>query len=357
MTVPKPVVAQLRVHDTGYPRNARIREHLEATGFAVRVSLRRVDGPKALRLIADAVTMWRDTRSADAAVLSEFSLPFVPLARLVTRLRGIPLIVDGFVRKYETAIEDWGYASARSPRARLLRTVDALSVRWADLYLIDTEVRAEALRDRHGTATPVLGLPVGAPAWIRPRPPREPDGTLRMLYFGGNIPLHGLPFALEALEATDPRITLELVSYGPREPVRAVIERAGIADRCLFHDTMSHRELLEHIYEADVVLGIFGDSAKARSVVANKVWQGLAAGRIVVTRRTPAVEELVPVAGDMLQLVDDRAGLTAAYERLRAAPPRADPAVADRLESFVAQRFSALTDWLSAALATPRTRR
>lgn len=357
MKLVKPTVVQLRVHDTGYPRNVRVREHLEASGFRVRVSARRDGGPKALRLVADAVTIWRATRGADAAILSEFSLPFVPVARLATRLRGIPLIVDGFVRKYETAIEDWGYASERSLRARLLRMVDALSVRWADLYLIDTEVRAESIRAAHGTTTPVLGLPVGAPVWIRPRPPREPDGALRILYFGGNIPLHGLPFALEALEGTDPRITLDLVSYGPREPVREVIERAGIADRCVFHDTMSHRELLERIFDADVVLGIFGDSTKARTVVANKVWQGLAAGRIVVTRRTPAVEELVPIAGDTLVLADDRAELTAAYERLRAAPPRADPAIADRLESFVTQRFCALTEWLEETLSTRRTPR
>jgi glycosyltransferase involved in cell wall biosynthesis len=347
----RPLVVQLRVEDPGYPRNSRIREYLDGAGFTVRVSRRRSSGPKPLRMMADVVSIWRDTAGADAAILSEFALPFVPAARLVTRLRGIPLVVDGFVGKYETAIEDWGLASPRSLRAAWCRLVDALSVRFADLFLIDTEVRAEEVRSRRGARAPVLGLPVGAPAWIRSRPPRVGDGTLRVLYFGGNIPLHGLPTALEALSRTDPRVTLDLVFYGPREQVDAVIARLGIADRCTFHDQVDHRELIRMVHAADAVLGIFGDSPKARGVVANKVWQGLAAGRPVVTRRAAATEQLSPIAGRMLTLVDGEQELAAALDALRAAPLPDDPTITERLESFVAERFDDFGAWLRARSA------
>ncbi|MDN4614534.1 glycosyltransferase [Leifsonia sp. F6_8S_P_1B] len=344
----KPVAVQLRVHDIGYPRNARLREHLRLLGMEVRVSPRAQRGPKPLRLLADLFAMLRDTRGARVAVLSEFSLPSAPAARVIARLRGIPLIVDGFVGKHETAIEDWGYASPRSLRALLLRLVDRASVRAADLYLIDTEARAEALREHHGRRTPVIGLPVGAPRWIAPHPPRAADGTLRVLYSGGNIPLHGLPLALEAVAAADPRVRLDLVLSGPREVVQARIDALGIGDRCTIHPPVSHRELVERMEDADVVLGIFGDSPKARGVVANKVWQGLAAGRPVVTLRTPATEELLPHAGGLLTLVDDAAGLTRALDDLRARGRFPEDAqVAERLEEFVRERYRALDDWLA----------
>jgi glycosyltransferase involved in cell wall biosynthesis len=45
--------------------------------------------------------------------------------------------------------------------------------------------------------------------------------------------------------------------------------------------------------EAQVCLGIFGDTPKARRVVPNKVYQCLAAGAAVVTGRSPASEELL----------------------------------------------------------------
>jgi glycosyltransferase involved in cell wall biosynthesis len=344
----KPVAVQLRVHDIGYPRNARLREHLRGQGMEVRVSTRAHRGPKPVRLLVDFATMVRDTRGARVAVLSEFSLPSAPAARLIARLRGIPLIVDGFVGKHETAIEDWGYASRRSLRALLLRLVDRASVRAADLYLIDTEARADALRGRYGRRTPVIALPVGAPRWIAPHPPRPADGTLRVLYSGGNIPLHGLPLALEAVAAADPRVRLDLVLSGPHATVQARIDALGMGERCRIHPPVSHRELVERMHEADVVLGIFGDSPKARGVVANKVWQGLAAGRPVVTLRTPATEELLPHAGPLLTLVDDAAGLTRTLDDLRGREAfPADAQVAERLEAFVRERYRALDGWLA----------
>ena len=92
----------------------------------------------------------------------------------------------------------------------------------------------------------------------------------------------------------------------------------------------------------DVCLGIFGDGAKARRVVPNKVFQGMAAGCAIVTSDTPPQRRLlgdsavlVPagdadaLAGALLALAEDRAQLQAAlrttYERAVADSSRPRP--------------------------------
>src|SRR5690606_7752009 len=58
-------------------------------------------------------------------------------------------------------------------------------------------------------------------------------------------------------------------------------------------DWIDYTDLRREIAAADVCLGIFGTSDKAASVIPNKVFQVLAAGRPLITRDSPAIRELV----------------------------------------------------------------
>jgi glycosyltransferase involved in cell wall biosynthesis len=58
-------------------------------------------------------------------------------------------------------------------------------------------------------------------------------------------------------------------------------------------DWVDYASLRREIASADVCLGIFGISDKAASVIPNKVFQVIAAGRPLITRDSPAIRELV----------------------------------------------------------------
>ncbi|WP_327432510.1 hypothetical protein [Streptomyces sp. NBC_01236] len=57
---------------------------------------------------------------------------------------------------------------------------------------------------------------------------------------------------------------------------------------------------MSHIHASDVVPGVTGPSPKAASVIANKVWQGLAFGRFVITREGPALAEIAQIVEQAL---------------------------------------------------------
>ncbi|MFE4467530.1 glycosyltransferase [Leifsonia sp. NPDC056824] len=345
-------VAYCRVWDENYPRNARVRAHLTGLGDVEVDLTRRGDNrSRPRRLLQDVWRAFTRVNRRDVYILSEFSNGFAPLYWLVARLNRGAFVVDAFVGKYETEVEDWGRARPRSLKARLLRFADTIAYRLADLVLIDTDVRAAAIEEAH-PGVRAMALPVGAPTWAVPAASPEPSGTLRLLYYGNYAPLHGLPVVLEALgrAVEDTPIRLTLVGDGALRPsIEKEARLLGVEALCDFRGPVPESELGDLIAGHDVVLGVFGTSRKAQTVLANKVWQGLACGKPVITQASPAIAEIVPAVGDQLVIVEDTQkcglvdSLAAAFVQSGAesnAIPREGSA--RRLEQYVANRFDEL---------------
>lgn len=345
MTEPRRVF-YYRVEHLDYPRNARIRRYLRSAGDEVVVGERAV-GSTLRRTLADLRLAFTGSRGADMVVVSEMSLPFVAPAWLASRLSRAVLVVDGFVGKYETDIVDHRLHRPGSLQAGVRRVIDRVAVGLADLYLVDTEMRAAAIRRRHRRAR-VLSLPVGAPDWARPQP-LTPARELRVLFYGSFLPLHGVPTIVRAMHALrDLDISLTLVGSAPHrggtDDIRRLVDDLDVGDRVAFRPSVPQERLAELIAEHDVVLGLFGGSEKAQSVIANKVWQGLSAGRVVVTQRSAALAEIAPIVGDQLRTVPpaDPDALAGALRELESRRPSAYPGSRDPLEQYVQRAFGAL---------------
>jgi glycosyltransferase involved in cell wall biosynthesis len=355
-------VVYYRIHDLEYPRNQRVREHLRSVaGATVRELVRPAPTSRIGRLLAETRSLWKAARGADAIVLSEFALTHAPLVWAVGRLRGATVVIDGFIGLHETAIGDWQTASPRSLKATRFRVQDWLAVRLADLYLIDTEMRAQRIRDAYGRRANVLSLPVGAPEWARWTPPVDPDVPLRILYYGNYIPLHGVDQLLTGLsQIRDRPILVTMVGESEKRPSYIdMVKALGLTDVVTFVDRVSTEELAQLIDAHHVVAGVFGSSTKARTVIANKVWQGIACGRVVITQGADAVREITEIAGDYLipTTPGSPESIADAFQKLSLSEVRRNPNVSDELESYVRGRFAQLGPRITAARIRRRKRR
>lgn len=307
-------------YDPGYPRNAIIRKGLERNGFTVAECRANVKWKIFKRY---PVLVWRylkNGRDGPILFIPDFRHKDVPLAWLLARFAGQRCVFDPLVSRYETKVLDRGDVADGSMQSWHNRNIDRVSFRLPDLVLTDTEAHAAFFGEQyHIHPDRIRTLHIGYDDELfTERPPRGGDGPMRVLFYGTYLPLHGVETIIEAVRLVSGPITVTLIGEGQTYG-GAREHAAGIpSERLSFRPSVPVRELEEAIADSDVVLGIFGETPKARMVIPNKVYQALAVGRAVVTADTEAVRELF-TGGEHLVTVPpgDASALGRAIERLR----------------------------------------
>lgn len=219
------------------------------------------------------------------------------LARLLSWLRGKPLAWDVFMSIYLIAVERG--LQARSPLSiRLLRGLEWLACRLPERLILDTEEYVAWFGRVHGVAPARFRLvPTGADDRLfQPHPPASrTDGIFRVLYYGTFIPNHGVSAIIEAARclADQNGIQFELIGEGPDRPAAQRLSAEYGLTHLSFHGWMEQQELIEHAARADVCLGAFGLTPQSVMTVQNKIYEGLAMARPVLTGDSPAVRAVL----------------------------------------------------------------
>lgn len=239
----------------------------------------------------------RRGRHADVVLVGYMGHFDVLLARLL--FPRSTLVLDHLIFAGGTAKDRGTKAGLRT---HLLDALDSLAVRIADLVVVDTAEHAALLPQ----SVDRVVVPVGARSEWQEAGEVTTSGTggdtLRVVFFGLFTPLQGAPAMADGVRrALDSGAPLSVTLIGDGQD-RAECERV-LRDRAevTWLDWVAPAELPAIVADHDVCLGIFGETEKALRVVPNKVFQGLAAGCVVVTSDTPPQRRLI---GDCAELVD-----------------------------------------------------
>ena len=260
----------------------------------------------ALRILfsypAALVRLIRQARGS-VVVLVYSAIPDIFFAWPIARLGGHRIVFDAFISMHDTIVNDRGLVDARTRRAKLIRAVEQLALRLADIILVDTDQHGDFFASEFGIARERFQtVLVGAePDFWRARAQASPqsgqsatgDANGLILFYGQLIPLHGVDSILEAIRLTeaDPFRWL-VVGSGQDEPRLRDFVAAHPNPKVEWRRWVEYDALPGLIRAATVGLGIFGTSDKAGRVIPNKLFQILAAGKPVITRASPAVDSL-----------------------------------------------------------------
>lgn len=336
--------------DPDYARNVVLREALESARAETSiVSVPPRSG--GLARTAGLLTRWLargGTAGADAILVPSFAHRDVPLAWVLGRLAGAPVLFDPLVSRWDTQVGDLGRVRAGSVTAARLRMSDRASLRAADLVLCDTWEHGDFLSNEYGVPRRKLArVPVGADhtafahGALRAEAPPVPREGVDVVFIGSFLPLHGVHVIVEAATLLERKHGPEfarftLIGGGMTAPFadRDVAARGLRSVRRVWR--MPYAEAIGALSRADIALGIFGATPKAGRVVPHKAYQALAVGLPLVSRRSRAMAEFFREEEEFLGVPEgDPAALATAVERLAA-----DPAL--RLRLSAAGRQAAL---------------
>ena len=219
------------------------------------------------------------------------------LARLLTWLRRKPLVWDIFMSIYLIALER-GLDSRSRFTIRMLRLLEWLACRIPDRLILDTSEYVAWFGKIHGIQPGRFRLvPTGADdRFFRPLPARVSDNRdFLVIYYGTFIPNHGVEQIVEAarLLANDLEIHFEFIGDGPdREKTEESANRYHLTN-IAFIDWLDKTQLVQHLAQADVILGAFGATPQSLMTVQNKIYEGLAMAKPVISGDSPAVRQFL----------------------------------------------------------------
>ncbi|MEI6129450.1 MAG: glycosyltransferase [Planctomycetota bacterium] len=328
----------------GYPRTTALRQGLLAQGvevFECRAPSMGRGKQKLLRqpwrlpfwALGELLRRMRFRRQVLAAVrrcrpdVVVVPYPGHHLVALVKRAVRVPVVLDLFLSAYDTAVADRGLFAKGSLAARLLLAIDKHACRNADLVLLDTKPNVMHAAQLTGVAASHFDwLPVGDPnAPSICAPFTLPNASsLRLLFFGTGVPLHGLHTLIDAV-ALVPEVHLTLI--GGTAADRSCAQSKLQHQLTLLPEFIQREALQQQLDHAHLVAGVFGTSEKTDRVVPFKVMHALASGRPAITADSTAMRQvanaaaacfLVP-AGDVVALADRLRSLALAPAQLVAA--------------------------------------
>lgn len=210
-------------------------------------------------------------------------------------LSPVPVVLDVFVSMYDSIVWDRQQVKPQGIKAKYYFLMDKWSVSVADKVLLDTDAHIDYFVEMFGISRDKFcKIFVGSdPDTIYPIN-SSPGKNFIVHFHGTYIPLQGIEYIVRTAKRLEGEgILFRIIGSGQTEREVQNMYKDGVPKNVVFLPRVPYRELGKEISKADVVLGIFGHTEKTQRVIPNKVFEGLAVRKPVITGNTPAVRELL----------------------------------------------------------------
>lgn len=302
-------------YDKDYPRNRIIISGLRKNGIDVvechikiwrdtaekitKVSTRWINIPLILKIIWVYLKLslqFLFSRRVDFIIVGYSGHFDVFVAKVLSKIKRIPLIFDAFLSLYDSLVLDRKIVQRDSFKSKILWWVDKYACRLADVVLLDTEAHIDYFCSEYNLPKEKFKrILIGADDSIfSPCKTNTDSRPFTIMHYGKYIPLHGLSYIIRAakeLEGTG--IHFKLIGSGDEYDSTVKLAKDLKVQNAEFINFMPQKQLIEEIRKADICLGIFGDTAKAKRVIPNKVYECMAMRKPVVTGDSLASRELL----------------------------------------------------------------
>ncbi len=294
--MPKTLVA-IGYHDRESPRHITVLEHFRENEWNILECHTTQKG--LLAKYNDLSHQFKSIQSADAVLVTHPGHYMVPLAWWLTLGKKQTIFFDACISLYDTLVSDRKLVSRFHPRAWWLYFIDWLACHLSHTVVVDTNANKKYFERTFGlTESRVEVVYLNALKDLfyssNHQKKRSKGDPLSVFFYGNYIPLQGVDIIIHAaalLEKKNLPIHFTLVGGGQEyKSIKQLTESLGLKT-ITFVPFLPLPKLAEEMRKADLCLGIFGTTDKAKRVIPHKVYDAVACNIPVITADTPAMHE------------------------------------------------------------------
>lgn len=211
------------------------------------------------------------------------------------------IVFDAFTSMYDSSVNDRKTVKQNSLKAFYLYIQDYLFCHLADHLVFDTEGHKnyffKTFKLKSTTKYSIIPVCIDLERIDGVSIPQKgacfKSDKTNILFYGSFIPLQGIQYIIEAANLTrDLPVHFWILGKGQMfDEMHALAERLQVHEHLTFLPSIDYDELISHIKEADICLGIFGNTDKAQRVIPNKVLECAACSKPVITGSNPELEK------------------------------------------------------------------
>jgi len=227
----------------------------------------------------------------DVMLVGYLAHPVFPLAKMISRK---PKVIDIFYSLYDTLVFDRKIFDQGSFKSKILYYLDKLACDSSDIILLDTNQHIEYFSKTFGIERKKFKrIFVGSDDEVfYPRGAKKKKTDFSVLFVGSFIPLQGIEYIIRSAKILEKEnIIFEIIGIGQTYNEMKKLCKELNCMNVKFLGWQDYESLPIYYSKADLCLGIFGNTSKAKRVIPNKVFDGLAMGKPIVTGDSPAARE------------------------------------------------------------------
>ncbi len=251
---------------------------------------------KKRKIVTEIVKHWKDLRTCDyiyVAFPGHFDVILAyPLAKLLRK----KILFNPIVIFYTGFVNDQGILKDGSILANILKLGEKMIYGMSDIILADTQLQKDHIHSLFGTSNDKIKvLALGADDSIYKYSFKKPTKReFNVVYYGLYSPLHGVEYILDAAELClkDKSIKFLMVGKGNTYEKTVADAKKRKLTNVIFYPDLTEVDSYETLASADVFIGFLQKHPTVDRIVPNKVYQGFALGKTVVTGETPVMNEL-----------------------------------------------------------------
>jgi len=289
-----------------------------------------------LKYIDLAIKHWKIRNKYDVMVVGFQGIQAVIWAKFITRKT---IIFDAFASIYDSMVMDRKNVKTKSFVAKYYWWLDKISMTLADIILFDTNEHINYASNEFGIKKEKFRrIFIGADIDIfYPDEKENSSKNFKVLFYGSFLPLQGIEYIVKAAKFLEKEkdIVFEIVGWGPEKEKIIELFNYLKPKNLFFTDGQKQESLRKKGIEADLCLGIFGETNKTKRVIPNKVYECVAMRKPVVTADTPAIRELFEEGELMFVKVADHVSLANAIMSLRNNKKLADSIAREGYQKFL----------------------